>query len=511
MRGRLLGRWSTGAGYAVAWLLLAGLLALLLFTTGSRATNLASHDAVVQPRLDGRVVVRTGPVLPDLRLPAGGPIGADVVLGKTDAESVAELFQRYAVLAGSPQGQVDRLRDAVTQLAWDSALRGGALAVLPVLGWALLGRARRRELVRAVPSRRGLVVAAVLGLVAAVVAQPFRTDGTEAGTVAGDAGWQSLEDFLGPAVVLPAQARSFEVRGDVTTSQTRRLIESALDTYDRSNAFYDAAALAAGDLELRAPGPEDTVVTLVSDRHDNIGMDRVARAIGDAAGATAVFDAGDDTSTGRSWEAFSLDSLDAVFGDLDGRWAVTGNHDNGTFVGSYLADLGWTVLNGEPVDGPGGVRLLGVGDPRSSGLGSWRDETGLSFAEVESRVADAACAADDDGKRISTVLVHDTNLGREALSRGCTDLVVGGHVHVRSGPTPVVGEAGSGTTYTTGTTGGAAYAVALGSKPRRAAEVSLLTYRDGVPVGVQSVLLQTDGTFEVRGYAELPAAAAPTS
>ena len=39
---------------------------------------------------------------------------------------------------------------------------------------------------------------------------------------------------------------------------------------------------------------------LVSDRHDNIGMDQVARAVADAGGATAVFDAGDDTSTGRT-------------------------------------------------------------------------------------------------------------------------------------------------------------------------------------------------------------------
>ena len=79
------------------------------------------------------------------------------------------------------------------------------------------------------------------------------------------------------------------------------------------------------------------MVLLVSDRHDNIGMDAVARAVADRAGAEAVFDAGDDTSTGSTWEAFSLDSLDAAFDDDpydDARWAVTGNHDNGPFVGA---------------------------------------------------------------------------------------------------------------------------------------------------------------------------------
>ena len=245
----------------------------------------------------------------------------------------------------------------------------------------------------------------------------------------------------------------------------------------------------------------------MSDRHDNIGMDRVARAVGDAAGATVVLDAGDDTSSGQPWEGFSLDSLDRTFDDLD-RYAVAGNHDNGPFVIRYLEDLGWTTLDGEPVEGPGGGLLLGVDDPRSSGLGDWRDETGLSFAEVGERLADAACAADE---RIATLLVHDANLGDEALARGCVDLVVGGHTHVQRGPEPVVAADGrTGWTYTNGTTGGAAYAIAVGSKPRRDAGVSLVTYdEEGRPVGVQPVRLQTDGRFVVGAYVPLTSAYRP--
>ena len=173
------------------------------------------------------------------------------------------------------------------------------------------------------------------------------------------------------------------------------------------------------------------MVALISDRHDNIGMDAVARAVADVGGATAVFDAGDDTSTGERWEAFSLDSVASAFEDLD-RFGVAGNHDHGSFVTNYLSDLGWTMLDGEVVEGPGGSTLLGVDDPRSSGLGNWRDESGLSFTEVGSRLSDVAC---DSEERVSTILVHDANLADEALERGCVDLVVGGHLHVQEGPT----------------------------------------------------------------------------
>jgi hypothetical protein len=159
------------------------------------------------------------------------------------------------------------------------------------------------------------------------------------------------------------------------------------------------------------------------------------------------------------------------------------------------------MLDGEIVGGPGGTTLLGVDDPRSSGLGSWRAETGLSFEEVGDRLADAACDADE---RLTTMLVHDANLGRAALERGCVDLVLGGHVHVRGGPERVVGENGAvGYTYTTGTTGGAAYAIAIGSKPRRDADISLVTYRDGRPIGLQWVTLRTDGRFVTGDWVPL--------
>lgn len=456
----------------------------------------------MQPTLSRHVVVRTGPVLPDLRVDTSAPIGVDIRLGKTEARSTEELVDRYAYIASSPEGAEARVREAVVDMAGAAALRGTAIGAVPVLVWVLVGSRRRRELLRSVPSRRGAVAAVAVAAIGVAWWQPWTPDedGVDRART-----WTGLGEWLGPAVPLPAELAGVEVRGDVTTSQTRRLVESAVDTFEKSRGFYDDAAASAADLELREPSEDEVVAVLVSDRHDNIGMDQVARAIGDRAGATAVLDAGDDTSTGSTWEAFSLDSLTAAFDGYD-RWAVAGNHDNGPFVGGYLADHGWEVLAGEVVEGPGGGSLLGVSDPRSSGLGSWRDETGLSFDEVGSRLADAACdAAEEEGEPLGTILVHDANLADEVLTRGCADLVVGGHLHVVRGPTAVPGPDGDvGYSFTTGTTGGAAYAFALGSKPRREATVTLLTYRDGRPVGLQVVVLQTDGRWTTSPYVDLP-------
>jgi hypothetical protein len=60
-----------------------------------------------------------------------------------------------------------------------------------------------------------------------------------------------------------------------------------------------------------------------------------------------------------------------------------------------------------------------------------------------------------------------------------------------------------GYTFTVGTTGGAAFAVALGSKLRRDAGVALITYLHGHPVGIQGVTLHTDGRFAADRYVRL--------
>ncbi len=469
-------------------------VAVFLFLTSSRTAVVVGHDTVVRPTIARDAVIQTGPILPDFRIRDVGPVGVTLALGKTQVGSIEELVDRYAFIAGDPTAQVDKVRGVVVDMAVAAAVRGLAVGLLPVVVFLLLGRHRRGQLFRGLGTRQGLLALLLLLVLPALVWQPWESPAEtqeEQGT------WETLKDYVGDEAVLPREVRDIEIRTSAVTTSSRRLVLSALGTYSTSKDFYSDAAVAAADLDLRTPEEGETVALLVTDRHDNIGMDRVARAVGDAAGATVVLDGGDDTSTGQPWEAFSLDSLSGAFEDWD-RFGVAGNHDHGDFVSSYLADQGWTMLDGEVVDAPWGGTLLGVDDPRSSGLGSWRDETGLSFSEVEERLADMAC--DGGGRRGAGQ--HRAGPRRQPRPRGPEPGVRRPgrrRTHARPGRT----RCGGGRTetlgyrWTNGTTGGAAYAIAIGSKPRRNADVSLVTYAEGRPVGLQWARLRTDGSWRV--------------
>ena len=495
------GRRRDLAGLVAAWLLVAAPTGALLFLHGSRSIVLAGHDAVVRPSLDGYATLDLGPYVPNFRYPTGSRLGARIDLGKTTVDSYGALMRRYAFIASQPEGQIKKLRSTMIDLAVDSAVAGGLLGLCAPGLVLLVGRRRWAQLFDGLSVRRTAGATVAVVVVGFGLAHPWDADDP----AVEHATWESLPSVLSD-VPIPEEARALQVETGLMTSGTRRLVESAVESYRKSLDFYRSLADRAPGLagELHQPGPGEVVALLVSDRHDNVGMDPVARAIADQGKATFLLDAGDDTSTGGSWEAFSLESLDQAFDDYDERVSVAGNHDNGDFVADFSHRLGFTALAGEVVDGPDGIRLLGANDPRSSGLGGWRDQHGDAFADQRTRLADVACRHDADGDRVTTLLVHDASSGSEALARGCVDLVLAGHLHEQVGPTAVVGSNGrTGYSYTTGTTGGAAYAVAIGSKLRRDAEVTLVTYRAGVPVGLQPVVIRTTGNFVVGGYLHL--------
>ena len=163
---------------------------------------------------------------------------------------------------------------------------------------------------------------------------------------------------------------------------------------------------------------------------------------------------------------------------------------------------GFMVLDGKPLDVEG-IRFLGASDPRSSGLtagysGNESDSI-AAVGEQDEKITTTAC---DDGP-VSTLLMHSSASAAKASASGCVDLVLTGHLHRQVGPDLVISPEGRRTvSFSNASTGGAVYAFALGSKLRRPAQVTIVTYEDGKPVGLQPVDFETSGSVEVQPYVD---------
>jgi predicted phosphodiesterase len=500
------------AGLALTgvWLAVALVVGIVGFSNDSRTVVIGAHTTTVSPTFDGYATLDFGPVLPRFRVASEQPLdlGVYIDVGDTQATNLNDVIRRDALIASSPDGEIRELRDALLDMAFDHAIRGAAvgfLAALAVAGlWRAVGRTRRAELAEA--ARRQLherprrpmmatgVIAALVGLAVAAAVIPG-SDSPE--PAEGPATWVSLPSLF-PNESLDPQLNRIQVLTGGASRGGVELIDSAVSTYNDSLVFYrDLTDRAAqiGD-QLRDPAEGEQIALLIADRHDNIGMDSVARAVADAGQASLVIDAGDDTSTGGSWETFSVNSLADAFDGFP-IVAVGGNHDYGGAIVEAYQDQGFTVLAGEP-ETVEGITFLGDSDVRASGLVAGRTTFDETVQQQASRLSDVACAADDANEDISTVVVHSPTAGEKAAASGCVDLVLSGHLHRQLGPTTTYSIDGRPTTsYTNGTTGGAAYAFALGSALRRPAEVTLITYRDGRPIGLQPVSFSTDGEIRV--------------
>ena len=505
MRRFLLGLLALAIGLAVGVP-----VALSTFAGSERSLAIGAHQATVRPAFDGYASLDFGPLLPEVRLPMDAPagLGVHVRLGEAQVDSIEELVQQDAVIASQPQGEIAQVRAAVVDMASDAAVRGAGVAVVIALalafGWWAVGPARRRRLLHDAlhPTGRGLA-AGTAGVVAfagaiVLVTAPQRADAPERA-------WVPVRSVFPELPAEPTLER-LEVSKGAITQGSRALVEGALYLYDDSVSFYGALQEQAGQVRVREPEEGERTALVVTDRHDNIGMDPVARTIADQAGAELLIDLGDDTSQGDAWEGFSVNSLADEFDGLD-VVAVAGNHDSDTTVQQY-EDAGFTVLDGEPVE-VGGVRFLGESDPRGTTIAGYTEsaeERNDMLAVQDEALADAACEADEAGERVGVLAVHSWGSAKKVAASGCVDLVLTGHLHYQVGPEAIEGEDGAITTrMTTGSTGGAVLPIALGSSLRREAQVTIVTFdEDGVPVGLQPVTFTPAGVIDVAEYVELP-------
>lgn len=497
------------AGLSVLFVLTSVVVGLFAFVNDSERVTIGAHAATVSPTFDGYATLDLGAVLPRLRLAGNDPfgVGVNIDVQETDAANLTDLINRDALIAAQPDGEIARIQQVVQEMAVDDALAGAGsgllVVVLVAMLWAMIGYRRRRELwhlvhrhERRVEHRVIVVLVAMLITIASIFG-PGRMRSTEAPPTE----WTPLAKLL-PELDLDNRLQGVQVATGFSTTGGVGVIRTAVETYQRSTQFYGQLkdkVSGVGD-QIHQPSKGETVAIQVNDRHDNIGMDPFAAEVARVAGAKLLIDAGDDTSSGQSWEAFSINSLRQHFKDFK-VVAVAGNHDAGGHVEEFMRKSGFTVLDSKPVEVEG-IRFLGDSDPTKTGLGS-ADQPGDETIDHQSkRLADVACGQPED-KRISTFVVHDPSSFADTAARGCATLLLSGHLHHQVGPETKVVDGRPVTTYTNGTTGGAAYAFALGYTLRRPGEVTLLTYLKGQPVGLQTVTAELTGAITVGAYTPL--------
>lgn len=506
-------RRTIAIGLLVALAITAGVLATrATFLSQRTPINIGAHEATLAPTLDGFVVINAGPLLPQFRLSADAPlgIGVRIDLGDSDAADLDEVVTRDAVIASQPEGEINRVRSVVTSMWWRAAMRGGGVALLVVVvgiaAWWAVGRRRRDEIVQRLAEQQrrttlGVGVLTAFSLVAvALVAAPQPTDRAE------PAAWEPLRSVF-PEVPADPLLDQLEVSQGSATTSGKSLVDGAIRTYRESEKFYRTLSQTAADVTgIREPLPDETTAVVVTDRHDNVAMDPVVRELADLADASMVFDLGDDTSNGASWEEFSINSLARIFRGMT-IVAVAGNHDTGATVKDTMVERGFDLLDGSirEIDG---IRFIGDSDPRSSGLtkgytGNESDNID-AVKEQDAALTEVACDAD---QQVAVALVHSAASAKKLARSGCVRLILSGHLHRQVGPKVIDGENGLPvTTLTTGSTGGAIYAFALGTGLRRDAQTTIITFRDGIPVGLQVITIEPGGEITPGTYVALPEA-----
>lgn len=488
-------------GLGAAGVALGGVAGSYYFTHHEIQTEIAATEVGITPKFNGEINIKNG-VIPDVRAPSGRFIGADITLGNSTipgdgmtSEITSRLIATYGGVATNPEGEREQITGVIKQQAVEAGVVAGIAGLIPTVGYLTLGRVRRKELLE---KSRGYAIPA-LGAVAALTAGAGTVHATAADRA--EPKWVPLGEVVKAANRIP-ELQEFEVRDNAMSGITRELITGILTTYQKSKTFYKELeeTVRLSSAEFRQPEAGEIVALVVSDRHNNIAMDTVLRATADVAGASLVINLGDDTSSGKSWEAFSLRSFTTNFSDIT-TIALGGNHDKGDFVIDYLSESGAITPNGE-LQEVEGITIAMANDPRKSDYTPEQREAEVSYSDATEALADLACS---EAEGVNLVLAHSASMGAEALERGCADLVIGGHLHSYRSPESVVGSNGRrGYTMTNGTSGGAVFSFALGTSLKREANALLVTFSaDKTPVGVQNVRYLPSGLAMADEYIHL--------
>ncbi|MGH8861680.1 MAG: metallophosphoesterase family protein, partial [Jatrophihabitantaceae bacterium] len=284
--------------------------------------------------------------------------------------------------------------------------------------------------------------------------------------------------------------------------------------FQQNNTYYDGLRSALLDwfdtnpVQLPQADNADVVqIGFVTDRHCNIGMDRVTVALLKRLGVSTLVSGGDDAFSGTfTFESACTRNL----ADKSAQAGITdvfaaGNHDSPYTIAQEVKQ-GIKTLAGDPVT-VGGLTFLGSPDPRSSryGQGMRPAQSSVQHALLEAQATAIGSRACKAGAPIIVVL-HDPAAGKEAMQRGCGNVTIdlGGHTHIQNGPNPVpLPNGGTGYQFIGASAGGAP----SGSTTDRslASQVTVGPLRNTATVNIVSIDKRTAALVGVTEFSFTPA------
>ena len=227
-------------------------------------------------------------------------------------------------------------------------------------------------------------------------------------------------------------------------------------------------------------------------------MDPVAARSPSEPGAKLLIDLGDDTSNGGSWETFSINSLAREFRGFP-IVAVAGNHDPGSSVTETMKDRGFRVLAGRRST-VGGIRFLGSSDPRSSGLAAGYDgdesDNIAAITEQDKTLTEVACVTAVWQCSWCTARRRPGGRPRAAASTSCCPATC----TARSVPRSSRAERPIHHDLDDGIDRRRRLRVRARQQAAATAQVTVVTFGDGRPVGLQPVTFEPGGTIDVADY-----------
>jgi predicted phosphodiesterase len=352
----------------------------------------------IEPRAGGGSVVSIPP-LGELRVKThAGPWRLTAEVTRIDAGDARRIFSNPAAVNGLGEKVVHDLRGAVITVVIKASL--AAVAGALVLGVLVFRRRWRLVLLS------GAVSASVVlagGAVAAATWNPKAINQPE------------YDGLLASAPGVVGDARSIVANFGKYEDQLGRLVTNVSRLYDVTST-----------LPAYQPDPSTLRVLFVSDLHLNPAAWDVIRSVTKQFNVDLIVDSGDLTDHGSAPENTYVDQI-ATLG-VPYVW-VRGNHDSSVTQADVAAQPNAVVLDStKPVD-VGGLRFLGIGDPRFTPDKNTRGQVAPATVQQVGLAMGDAMRALPEGEKVDVAVVHDG--AADAGMDGSVPLILSGHYHRR--------------------------------------------------------------------------------